>query len=151
MGAVAPLARPQSPPQVDRMEMAATVNDVLDPTNNQETTTNKSTPRWGGKGKERVKRHAKRHGRQTQRAKHTVQERTSKPSEWQSHRTKCNQTDNKPHQSGTSNSGDAGASRIFCSPQWEQERVAPCLSRSWKEGKGSRHTARIKRFGKLAS
>ena len=60
-------------------EVAATVNDVLDPTNNQETTTNKSTPRWGGirEGKERGKRHAKRHKQQTQRAKHTVQERTS--------------------------------------------------------------------------
>ena len=38
------------------------------------------------------------------------------PVNGKSHETKCSRTDYKPHQSGTSSSGDAGASRIFCSP-----------------------------------
>ena len=58
--------------------------------------------------------------RQTTQATNTKSQthsaRENKRVHGKSHRTKCKQTDNKPQQDGTSSSGDASASRIFCSP-----------------------------------
>ena len=103
---------PESPSQVWQMTISSNMHD--DP--GETTRTKVRQAKVGGKGQEREgKTHAKRHGRHTQRATHKCK-RENKRVNGKSHEINCSQTDNKPHQTGTSSSSDADACRIFGSP-----------------------------------